>query len=231
MTSNPEPRTGSAKPAATRTQAARRAWMFGPAAAVAAAAGVVAAGKGSASLSGGQQHGGSRLPDAPLLTHEGKTVRFYTDLVRGRIVFINMMYTDCSNRCPPMTQNLKRVHEMFGERAGRDIFIYSITLQPEFDRPADLRAYMDLNKIERPGWTFLTGSRTSVEQVRRSLGFFDRDPGVDGDLAQHTGMIRVGNDALDRWCMAAAILEPELIYETLMAIDPVARAAGRTRTA
>jgi protein SCO1/2 len=230
MTSKPEPRTGSAKPAATGAQASRRAWMFGPAAAVAATAAVVTAGKGS--FAGSQpQGGGSVLPDAPLLTHDGKTVRFYTDLVRGRIVFINMMYTDCSNRCPPMTQNLKRVQQMFGDRAGRDIFMYSITLQPEFDRPEALRAYMDLNKIQGPGWTFLTGSRTSVEQVRRSLGFYDRNPAVDGDLAQHTGMVRVGNDALNRWCMAAATMEPELIYEALIAIDPVARAAGRPRVA
>ena len=72
------------------------------------------------------------LPDVPLLTHEGKAVRFYSDLVRGRIVFINMMYAQCTNRCPPMTQNLKRVHAMLGDRVGRDVFMYSLTLRPEF---------------------------------------------------------------------------------------------------
>ena len=168
-----------------------------------------------------------RLPDVPLVTHEGRSVRFYSDLVRGRIVFINMMYAQCSNRCPPMTQNLKRVHELLGERAGKDVFMYSLSLQPEFDRPQDLRAYMKINGVQAPGWTFLTGAKEHVERLRRSLGFYDRDPAVDGDISQHTGMVRIGNDALDRWCMTPALYPPEKIAATLLAIDPVARAAGK----
>ena len=168
------------------------------------------------------------LPDVPLVTHDGRNVRFYSDLVQGRIVFINMMYSHCTNRCPPMTQNLKRVHELLGERVGKDIFMYSLSLQPEFDRPQDLRDYMRINDVRAPGWTFLTGAKADVERVRRSLGFANRDPEADADITQHTGMVRIGNEALDRWCMTPALAEPELIVGALMGIDPVARAAGRS---
>src|SRR5688572_28860693 len=81
----------------------------------------------------------SAIPDVPVVTHDGRTVRFYTDLVRGRVVFINMMYSQCSNQCPPTTQNLRRVHQALGARVGKDIFMYSISLLPEYDSPADLR--------------------------------------------------------------------------------------------
>ena len=65
-----------------------------------------------------------------MLTHDGRAVHFYSDLVRGRIVFISMMYAQCTQRCPPVTQYLKRVHALLGERVGRDIHMYSISLRP-----------------------------------------------------------------------------------------------------
>jgi protein SCO1/2 len=171
--------------------------------------------------------GTGRIPDVPLITHEGRRVRFYSDLVKGRTVLLSMMYTQCSERCPPMTQNLRAVQEALGDRVGRDIFIYSITLLPEFDRPADLKAYRELNRIG-PGWTFLTGSKADVERLRFGIGFYDPDPALDADLGQHLGMVRVGNDALDRWCMTPLLSQPHLILESLMAVDPVSRARGRT---
>ncbi len=172
-------------------------------------------------------HKPGRLPDVPLVTHDGQKVRFYSDLVRGRVVFVSMMYAQCSERCPPMTQNLRAVQEALGDRVGRDIFFYSISLLPEQDRPADLKAYRELNRIG-PGWTFLTGDKPDVERLRIALGFYDPDPKVDADLGQHIGAVRVGNDALDRWCMTPLLTEPYLILEALMAVDPVARARGRT---
>jgi protein SCO1/2 len=168
-----------------------------------------------------------RIPDVPLTTHDGRPVRFYSDLVQGRTVLLSMMYTQCSERCPPMTQNLRAVQEALGDRVGRDIFIYSITLLPEFDRPADLKAYRELNRIG-PGWTFLTGAKADVERLRFAIGFYDPDPTLDADLGQHIGMVRVGNDALDRWCMTPLLSQPHLILESLMAVDPVSRARGRT---
>lgn len=156
------------------------------------------------------------FPNAPLQTHEGKTVRFYDDVVRGdKRVIINMMYAHCTNTCPPNTANLLKVQEMLGERVGRDIFMYSLTLQPEFDTPEVLRAYMEQYGIQ-PGWTFLTGQRSDIDLIRRKLGFFDRDPAQDADLLQHTGMIRMGREAHDRWTMMPAQLTPQQIVNSIL---------------
>jgi protein SCO1/2 len=226
MTSN-DTRTVAANP---RKLQARRAWILGPAA---AAAGVAAAAFATRKPPASPETRATPygVPDVSLVTHEGKSVRFYTDLVRGRIVFINMMYAQCTNRCPLMTQNLKELHALLGERAGRDIFMYSISLQPEFDRPQDLRAYMRQQGAELPGWTFLTGAKAEVEKLRWALGFYDRDPAVDGDITQHTGLVRIGNDALDRWSMSPLLLRPERLLERLMGVDPVSREARRNHAA
>ena len=125
-------------------------------------------------------------------------MRFYDDLIKGKIIVINMMYAQCEGICPPMTVNLVKVQARLGDRVGRDIFMYSLTLQPELDTPAVLKDYAEAHGIG-PGWLFLTGKRREMEILRRKLGFFDPDPAVDRDKSQHSGLVRFGNEALDRW--------------------------------
>ena len=157
---------------------------------------------------------GSSFPNMSLITHEGKPVRFYDDLLRGKTVLINMMYAQCEGICPGMTANLSRVQKALGDQVGRTVFMYSLTLQPDQDTPAVLADYVQMHRI-RPGWKFLTGNRADIEAVRGSLGFFDRDPAIDGDKTQHTGMVLLGNDALNRWCSTPAMREPEQIVAAI----------------
>lgn len=154
------------------------------------------------------------FPNLLLQTHEGKTLRFYDDVVSGKIVVFNMMYTACSGVCPGNTANLLRVQDVLGSRLGRDIFMYSLTLRPEFDTPRALQAYMAQFGI-KPGWTFLTGKPADMEIIRRKLGFFDSDPALDGDISQHTGMLRIGNAVLDRWVMMPALASPRQIVRVI----------------
>jgi protein SCO1 len=155
------------------------------------------------------------FPNVTLYTHEGKPVRFYDDLIAGKVVAFNVMYTQCKGNCPIATANLKAVHQILGDRVGKDTFMYSITFQPEQDTPEALREYMQMHGVA-PGWTFLTGAPEDVTQVRRQLGFYDIDPEVDGDKATHTGMVRIGNEALDRWCMEPVIARADQIARTIL---------------
>ncbi|WP_225984469.1 SCO family protein [Noviherbaspirillum aerium] len=154
------------------------------------------------------------FPNLVLETHEGKRVRFYDDLVKGKMVVFNMMYANCSNICPPNTANLLQVQQALGAKAGRDVFMYSITLQPEFDSAAALQDYMRKYGI-KSGWTFLTGQRKDIDLIRRKLGFFDPDPVIDADLRQHTGMLRIGHDGRDRWSMLPALASPRQILNSI----------------
>ena len=166
----------------------------------------------------GRAAGGSQshaLPNPTLQDHDGRKLKFYDDVVRGKIVIINMMYTVCSGICPGNTANLVRVQEMLGSRVGRDIFMVSLTLRPGFDTPAALQAYRAQYGIQ-PGWTFLTGQAADVESIRRALGFFDSDPTIDSDISQHTGMLRIGNAARERWVMTPALASPRQIVRTVL---------------
>jgi protein SCO1/2 len=107
-----------------------------------------------------RQDGADWFTNVELQTHEGRTVRFYDDLLKDKIVLVNFMFTDCGDVCPGMTQNLADVQKLLGDRVGRDIFMYSISLQPEIDTPEKLKDYADMFDVG-PGWLFLTVSATT----------------------------------------------------------------------
>src|SRR5215813_6033945 len=96
------------------------------------------------------------FPNVELTTHFGKRVRLYEDLVKDKIVTFNFFYATCEGICVPITANLVRAQALLGDRVGRDIFMYSISLKPVQDTPDVLREYAARFKT-KPGWTFLTG--------------------------------------------------------------------------
>lgn len=159
-----------------------------------------------------QQH----FPDVTLVTHEGKKVRFYEDLVKDRRVLFNMIYVGCTNICIPVTANLARVQKLLGKRVGRDIHFYSITLEPSHDTPAVLADYARKHGAKK-GWTFLTGKPEDVEKVRRGLGFVYSDAKEDADKTNHVGMVRFGDEAMMRWAMVPGQANPRHIVRTLNA--------------
>lgn len=159
------------------------------------------------------------FPNVPLITHEGEVVRFYDDLIKDKTVLINFMYARCGDICPGMTANLKRVQKAFGDRAGRDIFMYSITLEPEHDTPSVLKAYAELFRV-KPGWKFLTGRKNDIELLRRQLGFFFSDPVLDQDKTQHIGVVKYGIEPLERWGTCPALGNPKYIAEYVYWMEP-----------
>src|SRR5437763_5851839 len=147
------------------------------------------------------------FPNVVLTTHENGKVKFYDDLVRGKIVVFSMMYTTCDGRCPLYTANLLKVHKLLREQPGQSIFLYSITLDPLVDTPKVLNRYVEAHGIGA-GWTFLTGKQADIELLRRRLGFVEPDPVLDSQKSAHTGLIRYGNEKLDRWSASPAMTNP-----------------------
>lgn len=166
------------------------------------------------------------FPNVVLHTHENRKVLFYDDLIKDKIVVINFMYATCDGVCPGITANLVRVQRLLGDRIGRDIFMYSITLKPEQDTPAVLATYVDMHRVG-PGWLFLTGGPGDIEMLRRKLGFVDPDPTVDADKSEHIGNIRYGNEPRQLWAACPGLADPEWIVKSIRWMDrPNERIAG-----
>jgi protein SCO1/2 len=147
---------------------------------------------------------GNYFPNLTLLTQDNKPVRFYEDLLKGKTVLINFLFTTCKGVCPPMTANLARVQKYLGERMGRDIVMLSISVDPTNDTPAVLKKFADNFKVQ-PGWYFLTGEKKNVDWVLYKLG------GYVEDKQQHTGVLIIGNEATGEWMKVMAMSNPEEI--------------------
>ena len=164
-------------------------------------------------------HGADYFTNVVLTNQNGSQVKFYDDLIKNKFVVINMMYAQCSEGiCPISTYNMRQVQKALGDRVGRDIHMYSITLLPDFDTPQVLKKYAADNKAGF-GWQFLTGKFSDIEIVRRKLGFYDQDPVVDADRTQHAGVVRIGNDAYGNWMMAPALGSHESILQVIKHAD------------
>ena len=159
------------------------------------------------------------LPNVPLVTHTGETVRFYDDLVRDRIILLNFFVVGCTEgRCPATNANLRKVQDLLGDRMGKDIFFYSVTLEPEKDTVPILKEYAEDIFEVKPGWLFLTGKQADIDTLRRAQGFYDNDPERDADVTLHSSSARIGNDFQQRWAMVALATSPRNIHNTIVTL-------------
>jgi protein SCO1 len=162
----------------------------------------------------------SYFPSVTLQTQDGKDVDFYQDLIQGKTVVINVMYTLCDGKlCDRGTKSLVKLQNALGDRLGKHVFMYSITLDPEHDTPKVLKEYAEKYGAR---WTFLTGKAEDITNLRRKLGLYNSDPKKDADRTQHSGMIVIGNEPFDKWDKTSILSSPDRILQMIERMKPPA---------
>ncbi len=154
--------------------------------------------------------GANYFPNVPLVTHEGKTVRFFDDLLKDKIVAINFIYTRCPDTCPLETAQLVQVQKILGDRLGKEVFFYSITIDPDNDTPTVLKHY---RKRFKARWTFLTGNKADIVLLRKKLGLYI-DEIQDGSNNHNVNMI-IGNQSTGRWMKRSPFENPYVLADQL----------------
>jgi protein SCO1/2 len=160
-----------------------------------------------------------RFGNATLRTHEGESVRYYDDLIKGKQVVINMMYATCEGQCPIVTSNLVKVHHALKGRMGKDLFFYSITVKPEDDDPVALKDFAEMHRALLPGWLFLTGDPYDIETIRYRLFRHDHIL-FDTDISTHVGKVRIVNDNTRRWTHANPFNPTYSVLKRIAWADP-----------
>ena len=157
--------------------------------------------------------GGDYFPNTLLTNQDGRQMRFFDDMIKGKVVVINFIFTSCSDSCPLETARLRQVQKLLGERVGKDIFFYSISIDPLSDTPQVLKAYAQRFKAG-PGWQFLTGEFDAVTELRHKLGLFIE--GVDnGRTKDHNLSLIIGNQQTGRWMKASPFENPWILADQL----------------
>ena len=161
-------------------------------------------------LSSASPWGADYFPNVTLTTHEGKEVRFFDDVIKDKVVAINFIYTHCPDTCPLETAQLVRVQNIMGDRLGKDVFFYSISIDPERDTPEVLAEYR-----ERFGakWTFLTGNKEDIIQLRKKLGLYI--PEIQDGSNNHNVNMIIGNQKTGRWMKRSPFENTHLLADQI----------------
>ena len=148
------------------------------------------------------------IPDTPVLDQNGKRLNFYTDLVKGKTVGINFIFTTCTAICPLLTATFRRVQMELGEHAGRDVRLISISVDPTTDVPERLHAFAARFRAG-PGWTFVTGDKVEVDALLAALG------AATAEKNDHTPMILIGKEGAGHWTRVYGLSPPATIARIL----------------
>lgn len=161
-------------------------------------------------LSNASPWGANYFPNVILTTHEGKEVRFFDDVIKDKVVAINFIYTHCPDTCPLETAQLVRVQNIMGDRMGKDVFFYSISIDPERDTPEVLREYRERFGAE---WTFLTGNKEDIIQLRQKLGLYI--PEIQDGSNNHNVNMIIGNQKTGRWMKRSPFENTHLLADQI----------------
>jgi len=152
------------------------------------------------------RYGANYWPNVMLTNQDGKQMKFYDDLIKGKIVVIDFFYTQCKDACPLETARLRQVQKQLGDRVGKDIFFISISLDTKHDTPEVLHDYAEMYNAG-PGWYFLTGKEEDITLLSKKLGLYSPDWGRDG----HTPGLMIGNEPAGQWMRQAATDNPRFL--------------------
>lgn len=149
--------------------------------------------------------------DVALVNQHGETLRFYSDLIKGKVVVINVFFTSCHGACPPMILSMQKIQDQLGDRLGKEAHLISITVDPAIDTPAQLKEYAQKFKA-RPGWHFITGRKEDVEFALAKLGQSVKE------REDHTNIFIIGNENTGLWKKAFGLAKPEELLKVVATV-------------
>lgn len=149
----------------------------------------------------------SQIPDVKVYDQNGNLKNFYTDLIKGKTVAINFIFTTCTTICPPLTATFRRVQQDLADRA-LDVQLISISVDPTTDTTKRLRDFAAKFKAG-PGWTFVTGDRAGIDSLLQALG------AAVANKNDHTPMILIGNDVTGYWTRAYGLSSPSQLLKVI----------------
>jgi protein SCO1/2 len=156
--------------------------------------------------------------DVELINQDGKKVRFYSDVLKGKTVVVNAFFTSCTSVCPPMNRNMEKIQQALGDRVGRDVFLVSLTVDPEVDTPARLKEYAQKYHAGA-GWVFLTGKKENLDWALYKLGQYVEDKN------DHQTVLIIGNEPTGLWKKAFGMAN---VAELIQIVESVVNDKGAT---
>lgn len=152
------------------------------------------------------------IPDLVLSDQEGRKVRFYSDLMKGKVVVLSFFYTNCNYSCTMQGRVFSELQSLLGERLGKSVFLISVTTDPVTDNPEKLKAWGARYKV-KPGWTLVTGEEAVMSRLLMQF------TGSRAGGGMHLPVTFIGNDRTGVWTSAAGVFAPKDVVKVVDYIE------------
>jgi protein SCO1/2 len=152
------------------------------------------------------------LRDRTLLDQDGKEVRFVSDVIGDNIVVMDFVYTTCTTVCPVLSALFRQVQDRLGDRLDKEVVMVSLTVDPVRDTPQRLKAYSAKHRAA-PGWVWLTGPKTTVEDVLIGVGAYSVN------FEDHPSMVLVGDGRTGEWKRLFGFPSPDRIMQLVEELE------------
>ena len=147
-----------------------------------------------------------------VVSQDGERLRFYDDVLKGKVVVVNFIFTNCQGACPLMTRNLTVVRDLLGGQVGEKIHFVSLSLDPLRDTPAAMKAFAQTHQADRDGWLFLTGQPGNLKEIVSRLGQYSED------LEAHSTLLLAANVRTAHWTKIPPNVPPDGVAERLRSL-------------
>jgi protein SCO1/2 len=148
--------------------------------------------------------------DLEVIDQNGKRMRFFSDVLKDRVVVINVIFTNCQDACPLVTQKLMRTKEQLVPAIKNDVWFVSISTDPERDDPAALKKFAQAQRVDEHNWLFLTGTKQNIDTILKKLRSYN--PEIS---AHSTGLIAGTTRERHEWIPVSPAVQPNGIAAIL----------------
>ncbi|MEX2572942.1 MAG: SCO family protein [Balneolaceae bacterium] len=158
-----------------------------------------------------------------LVDQNGDSVQFPADF-KGAPVVMGFIYTNCPDICSFITANIHKIWQEMGRP--EDIHLVLVTFDPERDTPEALKEYAGAFSMDRPPFTFLTGTEEEVEAMMQRTGVrtqvsytMETDAGEELYFLNHTDKILlIDRDSRLIMDYGGSMTPPDIIIEDLQSL-------------
>lgn len=100
-------------------------------------------------------------------TQDDKTIEL-KDL-KGKVTVMVMIYTSCKAACPRLVADMRDIESKMPKDKLNELNFVLVSIDPETDTPERLKAFAKANYMDAPHWTFLQGTKSTVQEFANVL--------------------------------------------------------------
>ena len=100
-------------------------------------------------------------------TQDNKTIEIKD--FKGKVTVMVMIYTSCKAACPRLVADMRDIESKMPKDKLSNLNFVLVSIDPEVDTPDRLKTFAKANFMDAPHWTFLQGTKTTVQEFANVL--------------------------------------------------------------